>query len=60
MTVRRELDRDDLGDSVAEMLPVDELRRAVAWVALFIAEYCGVARRPWGPLCAAYDPSDGP
>jgi acetylornithine deacetylase/succinyl-diaminopimelate desuccinylase-like protein len=49
MTVRREMDRGDLGHSVAEMLPVDELRRAVTWVALLIAEYCGVARRPLGP-----------
>jgi len=34
--------------SPEEMLPVDELRRAMTWIALFIAEYCGAERRAWG------------
>jgi len=34
--------------SPEEMLPVDDLRRAMTWVALFVAGYCGVVRRPWG------------
>jgi acetylornithine deacetylase len=32
-----------------EALPVEELRRAVTWLALFIARYCGVARGPAAP-----------
>jgi acetylornithine deacetylase len=35
--------------SAEEMLPVDDLRRAMTWIALFIAGYCGAVRRPWSP-----------
>ncbi|HEV2283590.1 MAG TPA: M20/M25/M40 family metallo-hydrolase [bacterium] len=34
--------------SPEEMLPVDDLRRAMTWGALFIAGYCGAERRAWG------------
>jgi acetylornithine deacetylase len=30
-----------------ETLPVADLRRAITWVALFIAGSCGAERRPW-------------
>lgn len=33
--------------SPEEMLPLDEFRRAMTWVARFIAEYCGVEPRAW-------------
>lgn len=33
--------------SAEEMLPVDDLRRAMTWIALFIAGYCGVVHRAW-------------
>lgn len=32
--------------SPGEELPVAELRRAMTWIALFMARYCGVARGP--------------
>lgn len=35
------------GHSPDEMVPVDELRRAVTWLASFIAAYCGVEQRSW-------------
>jgi acetylornithine deacetylase len=33
--------------SADEALPVADLRRAMTWVALFIAAYCGAERRSW-------------
>lgn len=35
------------GHSPEEMLPVAQFGRAINWIARFIAEYCGVERRPW-------------
>ena len=33
--------------SAEEALPVEDLRRAMTWIALFIARYCDTVRRPW-------------